>query len=216
MKDIVVVGHGKSPAGKGWGRNIDEHTMVIRMWNCHWQNTVDYGNRYDVGFFEINSSEMQRFNTHKTRIPAVWVATELHSNIEHKKYKGDLPGGTEVVDSKPWELLGMHLGGEGTKGRLVLSRGVRAACWAIGRMQRGQTLVLVGFDNVRAGLGLSIAEGYHPAWVDCPAGFPFRDYEKNAVGNTKYGNHDYAIEEPLLRALAKRRRVKLAYAEDIW
>jgi hypothetical protein len=42
----VIIGHGTSPLKKGWGREIDKHT-VVRMKDPRWQNEFDYGSRVD-------------------------------------------------------------------------------------------------------------------------------------------------------------------------
>lgn len=216
MTVAVVVGHGLTPKGKGWGCHIDACPIVVRMWNWHWQNVTDYGTKYDIGFFEISAPEMKRFNAHnwKGDQPSIsWIATELHSNVGHKKYTGTLPPAVKVYDTKPWEEQGIKLGGMGTKGRLVLTRGVRAALATISSLPKGATLILVGFDNVRAGIGLTIEEGYPAEYVADPAAFPFRDYKGGVV---KYGNHDYSCEAPLLELMAKRAQVNLIHAQDVW
>lgn len=211
---VVVIGHGRSPEGKGWGPNIDAADIVIRMWNWDWQDKQDYGERYDYGFYEISSTEMARFQKHNCRKPLrSWIATELHSNVGHKRYTGQLPLPTVVVSTASWELEGKILGGVGLKGRLVLTRGCRAACWALDGPAKGQSLILVGFDNVRAGLGLPIAEGFPRAYVEAPGCFPFRDY---VGGVRRYGNHDFGVEKPLLNSKAFLQNVKLRFAEDVW
>ena len=43
---VVIVGHGLSPKGKGWGSRIDEH-IVVRMKDPRWQGEFDYGVRLD-------------------------------------------------------------------------------------------------------------------------------------------------------------------------
>ena len=44
--NINIVGHGRSPLGKGWGSRIDGDT-VIRLKNPSWQGKDDYGSRCD-------------------------------------------------------------------------------------------------------------------------------------------------------------------------
>lgn len=43
---IVIIGHGESPKGKGWGPEIDRH-VVVRLKNPSWQRAEDYGSRCD-------------------------------------------------------------------------------------------------------------------------------------------------------------------------
>lgn len=205
----VVVGHGSSPIGKKWGLKIDGCAIVIRMWNWHWQGVVDYGWRYDYGFYEISPTEMARFKAHNVSYPVQgWLGSKL------KDYDGELPECTIIIDPARWEYAAIQLGGSGEHGkRLKLTRGVRAAAWAMEHMRRGDTLVLVGFDNAREGRALSIAEGYPEAYVKHPATFPFRTY---VGGGTKYSSHDYAVEGKFLQKLSELTKVKVVHAQEMW
>lgn len=206
---IVIIGHGASPTGKRWGLKIDGCTLVIRMWNWDWQNVPDYGWRYDYGFYEISSKEMMRFHHHNASYPVHgWIGSKL------TPYDGELPKRTEIIDPERWYCAAIQMGGEGAgRKRLKLTRGVRAAAWAIEKASKDDRLVLVGFDNVYAGRALTITEGYPDAFVKYPGGFPFRDY---VGGGTKYRSHDYAIEGPFLQKLADRHKVELVHAQDVW
>lgn len=216
--NVVVVGHGKTPEGRQWGEVIDLMPNVIRMWNWHWQlqGYHDYGNKFDYGYYEISRTEMARFQKHVCTKPSKsWVGARL----KHKPYDGPLPEPTIIHPLEPHQELGMKMGGVGTKGRLVLSRGATVAGWALGCMAPGSTLYLVGFDNVYHGHALKMEEGFPYSYIECPAGFPFRDYpEKVPVSGvvSKYGNHDYAVEGPLLKVLAEQAGVKLVHAQDVW
>lgn len=211
--NVVVVGHGSSPVGKGWGIKIDSCDVVVRMWNWQpWQDVHDYGVKYDYGFYEILPAEMARFYKHNCRTPTLgWIAAL--PSPHQKRYDGELPPESIKVDPVPWEQEATKMGGVGTKGRIILTRGCRAACWIIGTMFKGQTLVLVGFDNMVAGIGLPIKEGFPDAYVACPATFPFRDY---TGGKRRYGNHDYGIEGPLLKTLAERAGITMVQAQEVW
>jgi hypothetical protein len=39
----AVIGHGRSPVGRGWGSRIDACDLVVRMWDNHWQDEADWG-----------------------------------------------------------------------------------------------------------------------------------------------------------------------------
>ena len=43
---LVIVGHGASPKGRGWGARIDQYP-VMRLKNPSWQTEDDYGRRVD-------------------------------------------------------------------------------------------------------------------------------------------------------------------------
>jgi len=179
------------------------------MWNWDWQSLIDYGSRYDYGFYEISEKELLRFNAHNVYRPVKgWVGTML------KDCNWTLPSRTEIIDQGRWVYRANKLGGMGAGGKeLKLTRGVQAACWAIGKMFKGDRLVLVGFDNTRAGKALSIEAGFPQAYVDHPGKFPFRDY----VGGTRrYHSHDYGVEAPLLKLMTEEKIIQLVYAEDIW
>lgn len=210
MSTVAIIGHGLTPVGKGWGNKIDSCNLVCRLWNWHWQGERDWGARYDWGFYEISPTEMARFHKHNVARPVTgWVGSKL------KPYEGNLPFPTEVIDPEHWEQLAVNkFGGSGAGGkRLKLTRGVRLAAWAIERSRKGDEVILVGFDNVVTGTALTPEEGYPEEYRKCPAGFPFRDY---VGGGTKYRSHDYAVEGPVLKALAKARLVTLHHAQNIW
>jgi len=205
----VVIGHGRTPVGQGWGPKIDACDAVIRLWDWDWQDAEDYGCKYDYGYFELSPRQLDRFHLHNKRTPTInWLGGWL------KQRDYPLPPNTIVVDPLPWVRLGLALGGIGTKGKLTFTRGVVAAAWAIDCLaSAGDLIVLVGLDNVRAGKAISIEEGYPEAYLRTASIGPFKSY---TGGVTKYANHDYAIEGPVLATLAKRKRVELAHAQDVW
>lgn len=205
----VVVGHGHSPVGKGWGKRIDSGDAVIRLWNWHWQDPLDWGVKYDWGFFEIHHTSLSQYHKKNKKHPTEGYIGAILQDFPEKK----LPPNTVEWDPKPVAGVGYSMGGVGTKGRLRLTRGVQAACWALEYKLPGEELILVGFDNTYLGRSLSIEKGFPAAYVNDPACSNFRDY---AGGLTKYGNHDYAIEKPLLLRLGRERGVKVSFAQDIW
>src|SRR5678816_711293 len=154
----AVIGHGLSPEGRTWGGLIDECDVVIRMWNWNyqWNRPQDYGKKYTYGFYEISPTEMARFwRYNKAKPDQFWIGSQL------KEYTGELPAPTTVVDPSRWEADGRALGGEGVGKRLRLTRGARAALWALERIPSGTgRVVLVGFDSVKAGMGLPTAEAF--------------------------------------------------------
>lgn len=209
QKVVAVIGHGKSPVGRGWGALIDSSDVVIRMWDWHWQNPADYGFKYDYGLFEIAQGLIvDLFNKHNERTPSVaFLGSKL------KPFRGPLPHPTILIDPTPWERLGASRGARGETGKFKLTRGVVAVCWALTQVLPGSRVILVGFDNVHAQIGLSPEAGFPDEYRDLPSTFPFRNYKG---GSTKYGNHDYAAERPLIEYLAAHHQVIVQFAEDVW
>ena len=42
---VCIIGHGPSATGKGLGKKIDSHDIVIRHVECDWQSEEDYGHK---------------------------------------------------------------------------------------------------------------------------------------------------------------------------
>jgi hypothetical protein len=205
----VVVGHGKSPQGKGWGAHIDQADVVIRMWDWHWQDQPDYGSKYDIGFLEIAPSLVRAFKEHNQHEPAIgFVGSLLWS-----WHVCALPPRCETIDQSRWNEIGKKMGGVGKTGKLQFTRGTIAACWAIEYAQPGDRVVLMGFDNVRLGKTLSPEAGFPEEYLKQPSTFTFKGYENNV---RRYGHHDFGIEWPVLQALAEEHGVEIAFADDLW
>lgn len=62
---MVIVGHGDSPKGCGWGKRIDEH-IVWRLKDPSWQTPDDYGKRVD---YMCSSTETLQVMLDYKRIP---------------------------------------------------------------------------------------------------------------------------------------------------
>lgn len=205
---VAIIGHGRSPESKRWGEIIDRCDVVVRMWDWTWQDPVDYGTKYDFGFFEIEESLVKTFTQHNKRWPTKgWVASLLRFT------KAELPANTEIVSQTPWTFEAMRMGGLGETGKLEFTRGTIATCWAICRAAPGDMIILVGFDNVLAGKHLPMEQAFSKAYRTNPGSLTFAGYKPNAV---KYGNHDFAIESKIMARLAERHGVTLAYARDSW
>jgi len=206
---VAVIGHGKSPEGRGWGHWIDACDCVVRMWDCHWQHPDDYGRRYDFGLFEAHPTLMPDFYKHRQRFPSLgWVASRL------SKARVQLPEGTQLVDQQPWNDMARKMGGHSATGTIQFTRGTVATCWVLESLAvAGDSIVLVGFDNVHKGRTLSIEEGFSETYRKAPSSFSFRGYKADV---RTYGNHDFGIEGPLLFAMARKRGVGIGFAQDIW
>jgi len=211
MAVTAIIGHGRSAEGRKWGPRIDRCNMVVRMWDWHWQSADDYGSRYDVGLFEISNGLIDRFRQYNRRRPArCWIASFLWRLS--REYAP--PGRVEIVDQRRWTEIGVQqFGGAGTRDKLQFTRGTIAACWAIEAAAVGDTVMLIGFDNVLAAKALPIEEGFSKVYRAEPSTFHFDGY---AEGETRYGNHDFTVELPVMRFLAAHRGINLVFAQQEW
>lgn len=208
----AVIGHGRSPEGKGWGRWIDNADRVIRLWNWQWQDPADYGSRYDWGLLEIHSC-IGEWKQHNQRQPSQgWVASLLQMGSD---LLAIVPPDAVIVDQQESFLrhIPQAMRGKGETGRWHLTRGGVAACWAISTSRSGDSIVLVGFDNVNGGYALPAEAAFAPVYQDSPGFWGLNGYK---AGATKEGNHDYPAERRLIEYLAERRGVSLAFTQDIW
>ena len=62
---VAIVGHDKILPGRGLGAEIDSCDRVVKMLNCGWHNSVDYGKKYDFAIatkssFVLDSVKMPR------------------------------------------------------------------------------------------------------------------------------------------------------------
>lgn len=207
MTTAAIIGHGRTPVGKGWGPHIDACGTVMRLWDCHWQDKPDYGSKYDYGYMELSPKQFSRYKFYGQLVPDKgWIGGLL------KTSQYDLPDNMTIIDTWPWINRGIKLGGVGATGKLKLTRGVAAACWLISHQPRPTSVVLVGFDNVYTKCALTPEEGFPDVYRLLPS-TSWKDY---VGGGTKYGNHDYEIEGRILQTLADECGVKLHHAQDIW
>ncbi len=210
---LAVIGHGRSCEGKGWGPRIDACDRVIRMWNWGCFQGPDYGTRYDYGIIEVHPQCLDEFYKHNKRKPACgYVASKLWTR---RRARHSLPEGSVVVDQRVWldGRDGREVGGIGETGKWELTRGGIAACWAITQSRPGDTVVLVGCDNLYVGETLPLEDAFAQRYIDDPAAAKFSDY---VAGVTKSGNHDFLAERDLIELMGKRRRVEVYFAQDAW
>lgn len=204
----AVIGHGRSPEGKGWGDKIDACDTVVRMWDWHWQEPEDYGTKYDYGVIALLRTSVTAFLNHNDGEP-------------RKGWIGYSRGPVDMSRLPPMVIIDQRYRDEAVKigGRKNsnLTRGCAAACWALNEAAKGDDVILVGFDNLKAGYCLETNKAFpaeyqkhydtlHPNWRHMMY-FP---------GSKVCGSHDMAIEHPLIEMLAKRYGVNLHFAEDIW
>lgn len=216
---IAVIGHGRSPEGKGWGSKIDECSHVVRMWDWHpWQHPRDYGERYDYGLFVLTPKGLFMFWKHNQRQPKRgWLA------YFGKPTAGPLPYPVEVLRNTEWNEHAESLGGAGESGKFTLTRGAAAAMWAI-EQHKGwrhslcmNKVVLVGFDNVCLGVNQPIDQSFCPEYWNLYMSRFKPDVEKvYPLGASKTATHDMSFEKGFLQSTAKLHSVELSFAQDVW
>lgn len=209
---FAVIGHGRSPEGRGWGARIDGADFVVRMWNWHWQAPADYGTRYDVGLLEVHKATMADWRKHNQHEPAQgYIASLL---MRYKDMVSELPDTAMVINQEVYLRQPQRRAwGMGETGQWQLTRGGIAACWAISAAREGDTVVLVGFDVIKAGIAAPVEEAFSPEYMASGGFFGMGSYKP---GKTKEGNHDYPAERNLIAFIGARCAVNVQFAEDIW
>ena len=213
---IAVVGHGRSPEQRGWGSLIDDCDVVLRLWDWEWQDKEDYGRKYDIGYYTANRFYIKKLTEFSLARPSVtWIGQVLVEPNRRMDVHTIQGAKTKLFDDTGWLKIGTKLGGKGNNGRFILSRGACTACWAAENIQDGSTLVLVGFDNVRAETVLPLDEAFPPAFRTNQGTISFSGYPTEA-GQTKEGPHDFAVEGKIIQAVAKKHCVEVVHAQDFW
>ncbi len=211
MKSTVVVGHGRSPEGRAWGRSIDGADRVIRMWNWHWQMPTDYGTRYDVGVLEAHAKIMRQWRQCNSHTPRDrWLVSVLGKNRVARNLS--FPRPFETVHQRRWLDDSMIIAHPPT-GFWEMTRGGVAACWAIETSRRGDVVVLIGFDNVRLGVNMQTDAAFSPAYQGSAGFWGVHDY---TPGLSAEGNMDLRAEYAMYRRLADIHGVTVAFAQDVW
>jgi len=216
---VAVIGHGPSPRGMGWGEQIDSCDFVIRMFDCAWQESADYGTRYDAGVVTMSYRSLRWFTQEATRKPKSWWV--------HREAGAWFPFSTAApqafMDTSEFRDSGLSILKDHkiahNPSLFSLTRGTAAACWAIKTLSP-HTLIMVGFDEVMS--GQYTPEPYSP---ECLASMARRAdfFEiKNALsqrpvsGLTKSDGHDMTVERLILAHAARDYSVDLFTAQDVW
>jgi hypothetical protein len=182
------------------------------MWNWHWQDAADYGIRYDFGLIEVHKICIRDWINHNQHQPAVcWLASLL---LTYRDMAKELPDDIIMLGQEVWLREPQRkFWGMGETGVWQLTRGGVAACWAIDSAREGDTLTLVGFDVIKAGIAAPVEEAFSPEYMNSGGFFGMGSYKP---GRTKEGNHDYPAERSLLEFKAARKAVTLQFAQDAW
>lgn len=186
------------------------------MWNWEWQAPADYGRRFSVGILEVHHKTLKQWLEHrgKAEPDEGWVASILR--CQRSAYDL-LPPRCITVDQKyRWiDQEGRHRGinGEGETGAWELTRGGIAACWAMEHVAPGGEVILVGFDNIAAGIALPPDAAFAPVYQEHPGFWGMDGYK---AGVSKEGNHDYIAELALMRGMAARLGLNLRFAGEVW
>lgn len=135
---IVIVGHGPSPVGKGWGKEIDRHP-VARMKDLSWQNWKDYGARLDfwccsteiMGWFQFGAREywaQPKRGFWDAKHESAVRAKGIHPQIDLDLFQRWNQVYTSLTDKHRNYCLGIHC--------------ILKVC------EKGEQPCLVGFDNL--------------------------------------------------------------------
>lgn len=189
MNRIAIIGHGASPAGKGWGSRIDS-MPVVRMHDHGWQSIEDYGTRFDYGILPGPWFEKALTDAHRAPSEG-WLCYVLPT----QKPKRIPP----MIDYCPVFRADAAVA-EFARPMLPTrpTRGVAGAIVA-GEVLQPDALVLVGFDSIFAEQWTPHAEGSDtPPKFEGPA-----LYDANGIC------HDFRLERAALLSWARSRGVAL-------
>lgn len=195
MSLAVVIGHGASPHGKGWGERIDAAAHVVRLHDCHWQDAPDYGERYDYGI--LPGPWFQRALKQVQVKPSKgWLCYRLSDQRNRRQPEGRALG-LPVYAAGP-EIAWIRT----PLGDLPPTRGLAAAALAA-FVFKPLRLVLVGFDSV---YGEAVGE-YAPG---CGRAAP------GVIGEATNRRHDYRAERKALDLFETFAGVRPENAAEAW
>jgi hypothetical protein len=192
VNSVVIVGHGPSLKGTGFGKEIDRH-FVVRLKNCSMllAEVEDYGRRTDA---MCSSTEVLPYLP-KVKAKEYWGYPKLGSfsprrvkwlknHIEHTA-KVHVP----LEACNLWNAAFLELGGRHPN----VSTGMGAIIIAL-ELKRPEVLYLAGFDNV-----------IQPSIVGYKSTVP--THFNN--GGTQSTGHDWETEHRLLPYLATHYQAKI-------
>ena len=188
MTELVIIGHGASPVGKGQGTLIDSFDTVIRMHDCDFQNEADYGSKYDYGI--LPAPWLNKAVSQIKRVPQNgWLLYYLHNQSQVKKAPHYIMDKFVLANEKDiFETLGdMEL--PPTRGLCAL---VLAAVYL-----KPKIIHVVGFDSLFSG----ICEQYH-------ATHPYQLDEKY-IGTSQNARHDFEVENNKVRFISEKFNVEI-------
>lgn len=187
------------------------------MWNCHWQDSIDYGEKYNWGLIETHKKIMAQWRDCKEQdVLRVPIDGYIGSILDrYRNMARELPEKTMLIQQEQWlRQQGRAIRGCGETGIWQLTRGGIAVAWVLSQATVGATVVLVGFDIIRAGVALPVEAAFSPKYQASPGFWGIDGY---TPGATKEGNHDYVAERRLLELIAAHKGgVRLVFAEDEW
>lgn len=193
---IAVIGHGISPAGRGWGNRIDS-LPVVRMHDWHWQGKEDYGTRAD--YIVIPGPWGRKPFKSMQNDPPAAAAYLLYAFAKRKAYP-------EFFKERPvLRYRAQKLAKPVFAGGFVPTRGLCGILMAADATG-AREIVLAGFDSLLEG-GQTL---YAP---DSGVTFDAQYLGKPVCDR---GRHDYALEAAFLSDWATRHSIFLIHATDLW
>lgn len=207
MTTAVVIGHGPSPSGKGWGRQIDAAVTVVRMFNCSWQSAEDYGTKYTAGLITADARSIDWLHRFPVRRPEAWWVYSPQGAVF--TMAGDVP--QDLITLHDERLDAVVIGAKTTGHTYAFTRGTAAALHAISK--NPDRLVLVGMDEVAAGQFSATAYSDH-CHADMARNSDLRVNEPRPGGQVRSDCHDLSIEMAIIRAAAERNGLTVQTAEE--
>lgn len=136
---IVIIGHGESPLGKGWGPEIDRHEVVrLKNWQ-DWQNPADYGSRLD--YWCCSTETMGHFRPGAREYWAQPKKGTWNGALEMLVRSQVAPLTIELELFKRWNDVFHEFQPEIRNYSVGMFAIIKAAT-------KGQDVALVGFDNL--------------------------------------------------------------------
>jgi len=140
---LVVIGHGASPDGKGWGVEIDKHP-VVRMHDSFWQEPSDWGARCD--YTVLPGPWGPKIYTMPTRTPnRAWMLYTLPMQRKGWKIRKAMAGRPIVPQRISDECRSIYSEG------FVPTRGLCAIIMAH-KVLKATDIMLIGFDSILSGV----------------------------------------------------------------
>ena len=194
---VAIVGHDKTLPGRGLGAEIDSCDLVVKMLNCGWHDSVDYGKRYDFAIATKSSFVLDSVKMPKI---AIWCY-EKHGRELFHHLGADAQDITPLIRHSITDLLPKFAGREVPVG---ISRGCAAVLGVIAVLIP-RKIMLYGMGQLASGVR---QEDRHPDI--------YREHltteQKSVLPADK--DHNWQAEHKLIHYVAKLNKCELLTNTD--